>query len=151
MNNSLELSNKSFLPTTYLSPFTLSLLYIVFFVLLYIEPLEIGGAKISIIWKVAFISYCLMVNFITVLQEKKIFLFVLFSLLLAIKTFFSLSSMEYFQVTIELFIENLFFPVLFLYFAYHVDEEVLNFLGKHFSIFIILSSSFYCWSFDAPI
>lgn len=109
------------------------------FILLYVDSLQVFGLKISILWKLAVIAYCLIVSFAMILRKRKIYLFVLFSILLAFKTFFSISSMDYPMVTIELFIENLFFAALFLYFVYRVDRPKLEFIGRHFSIFIVLS------------
>ncbi|MDD3591328.1 MAG: O-antigen ligase family protein [Sulfurovum sp.] len=114
-------------------------LYIGMFILLYVEPLQVFGLKIGILWKLAVMAYCLTVSFTIIIKKGKIYLFVLFSILLAFKTFFSISSMDYPMVTIELFIENLFFATLFLYFVYRVDKPMLEFIGRHFSIFIILS------------
>lgn len=139
MISKLQSDNTSVFSEVRLSFFTVMFLYIGMFILLYVESLTVFGLKISILWKLAIIAYCLIVSLAMILRKRKIYLFVLFSILLAFKTFFSISSMDYPMVTIELFIENLFFAALFLYFVYRVDRPILELIGKHFSIFIIIS------------
>ena len=114
MIGKLQLDNTSVSSEVRLSLFTIMFLYIGMFILLYVESLQVLGLKISILWKLAVIAYCLIVSFAMILKKRKIYLFVLFSILLAFKTFFSISSMDYPMVTIELFIENLFFGAMFI-------------------------------------
>lgn len=122
-----------------ISLYKLSIVYLFAFVLLYVEAISISGITISIIWKIILMSYILIIVSFKLSQIKKIDAFIFFYILLSLKGFFSISSLDYILVTIELFIKNLFFVGLYLYFLHFVSEKKLILLGKNFAILVIIS------------
>ena len=117
------------------------LFYIIGFLFLYLEPIElVAGFTFGIIWKLVLLLILFFPILYRVLRVKKIELFALFSILLAFKILISYSSLDYFTNTITLFTKEMMFPMLFLFFSQKIkDESTLYFLIRHFSIVIILS------------
>lgn len=119
--------------------YKLSIIYTLAFILLYIEVLPIAGVKISVLWKITLMSYILLIVSYKLISIKRIDTFIFFYFLLAVKGFFSISSMDYMLITIELFIKNIFFVGLYLYFIHFISEKKLILIGKYFAILIIIS------------
>ena len=124
---------------TKLPMYKLIIIYTLTFLLLYIEPKNIGPISISILWKIILMSYILFIITYKITKVKKIDTFIFFYFLLAIKGFFSISSLEYISATIEIFIKNLFFVGLYIYFIYFISQKNLILLGKYFAILVIIS------------
>lgn len=135
--NSLETNRYS--KITFLYQLKMILFYFFIFLLLYIEPIAIGGIKISILWKILLLATISLPIIINIATKKRIEPFVFFAILLSIKMLFSISSFEYFNITIGIVAKNLLLPMLFLFFVLKFTSEQLIFFAKHFSILIILS------------
>ncbi len=135
--NTLELKVSNNL--THSSMLKTILFYIFIFLLLYSEPISIGGTTISILWKIIFLAVIIFPTSKYILETKQIEPFVLFAILLSIKMLFSISSMEYFNHTIGIIAKNLMFPILFLLFSIRLNQAQLIYIAKHFSILIVLS------------
>ncbi len=116
----------------------ISLFYIIGFLILYLEPIYIGGIKFSVAWKILLVIYLLVVIFLLKIKRPKMEVFILFSFLLAFKTLFSFTSFEAISTTMSLLTKALMFPLLFLFFK-RWKKKRLNMFALHFSILIILS------------
>jgi len=117
----------------------LLLFYFIGFIILYLEPVSIGGVTFGILWKLVLMFFITLPILHDSFRKKQIELFVFFSILFAIKTLVSYSSFEYIVTTLTIFIKGLMLPILYLFFINKMKKETLTFIAKHFSILIILS------------
>lgn len=124
---------------TYDYIFKTVLFYLFSFLLLYSEPITIGGIKIGILWKIVLLAAILIPISTYILKTKQIEAFVLFALLFSLKILFSISSFEDINHTIGMIAKSLLFPLLFLFFTIKLNTIQLKYIAKHFSILIILS------------
>jgi len=117
------------------------LFYIIASVILYLEPIEVvAGLTFGIIWKLILMIFLFLPVLFQVLKEKQIELFAFFSILFSFKILISYTSLDYFSHTMTLFVKEMMFPLLYLFFIQKIgDKEDLVFLVKHFAIVIILS------------
>jgi len=127
--------NSTFFKTNFKEVFSLVLLFIV----LYLEPIQIGGLKISQIWKGIVVFLIL-----TFLFKKRLPIFYWFGLLFSFK-FLLYSNLPYGVFNnFRLFLESLIFPLalgyLYIYFKNKNNLEYLIHLGLLLSIFLIYSS-----------
>jgi len=115
--------------------------YFTAFIILYLEPVEIiAGLTFGIIWKLILMLFLFFPVIYVVIKERKIELFVFFSILFSFKILISYTSLEYMSHTITLFTKEMMFPLLYLFFIQKIKKkETLIFLVEHFSIVIILS------------
>ena len=114
--------------------------YLIGFVILYLEPIEIGGGlTFGITWKIILVFFIFFPILYNILEFRTIELFALIYILFAIKTLINYSSFSYPISTLTIFLKVLMFPLLYLYFITKVKPTTLLFLAKHFSIVIILS------------
>ncbi len=113
--------------------------YLFSFLLLYSEPITIGGVKIGILWKIILLAAILIPVSTHILKTKQIEVFVFFALLFSLKILFSISSFENINHTIGMIAKSLLFPMLFLFFSTKLNTIQLKYIAKHFSILIILS------------
>jgi len=116
----------------------LILFYILTFIVLYLEPISIGGMSFGVLWKIIAIFILSLPILYTAFKTKQMELFAFWYLVFAFKTLFSYSSMDYPIQTITFAIKILMFPILYLFFI-RIEKSTLVFLSKHFSILIILS------------
>lgn len=117
----------------------LILFYFIGFIVLYLEPVSLGGFTFGIIWKLIFILVLFLPIFYKVLQDKYMDLFAFILIIFAFKTLISYSSLDYLMGTLTIFIKALMFPIMYLYFVQKIKSETLLFIAKHFAILIILS------------
>lgn len=119
------------------------LFYVIAFLLLYLEPVEVvGGLSFGILWKLLLMLILFFPVLHSVLRDKYIESFVFFAILLAMKILVSYTSLdaEYIGTTITLFTKAMMFPLLYLYFNEKIkNNETLIYLVKHFSLVIIFS------------
>jgi len=115
--------------------------YIVSFLILYMEPIEIaGGLTFGIIWKLILMLFLFFPVLYNILRDKRMEMLAIFSILFALKLLLSYTSMDAIMKTMTLLTKEMMFPLLFLYFTIKVKKsETLIFIVKHFSIVIILS------------
>lgn len=116
--------------------FQLILFYIITFIILYSEPISIGGMNFGVLWKIVAILLLALPTVYEAFKKKKMELFAVLYFVLAFKILFSYTSMDYPLETITFTIKTLMFPVLFLYFV-KLEKETLVFLAKHYAIAII--------------
>ena len=116
----------------------LILFYIVGFVVLYLEPIKMGGLTFGIIWKLILMFVIFLPILYSTLQSKYMEMFAFFAILFSFKILLSYSAMDYLMETLTVFFKALMFPILYLYFINKFKKPTLIFLAKHFSIIIIL-------------
>ena len=117
----------------------LLLFYSIGFLILYLEPIPIGGLSFGILWKLA-LMFVLALPLISNLKNLgKSELFVFFYMLFAFKMLFNYSIQDYPIETITLSIKTFMFPLLYLYFFNNFSKKSLLFFVKHYAILIILS------------
>jgi len=114
------------------------LFYIIAFVILYLEPIAIGGVTFGVLWKIIAIFILALPILYNAFKSKEIELFAFLYLLFALKIFFSYSSMDYIVQTVTFAIKVSMFPILYLFFS-RVKKETIAFLVKHYAIVIITS------------
>jgi hypothetical protein len=117
----------------------LILFYLIGFIVLYLEPINIGGFTFGIIWKLIFILVLFLPIFYKVLQDKYMDVFAFILIIFAFKTLISYSSLDYVMGTLTIFIKALMFPIMYLYFVQQLTSKTLLFIAKHFAILIVLS------------
>lgn len=115
------------------------LFYIVGFITLYLEPIEVAGLTVGVLWKLLLLLFLFFPILNNLLRSKKIDIFIIFYILFAFKLLISFSSFDYPLVTFTIFTKALMLPMLYLYFIINFDSKTLLFIVKHFSILIILS------------
>jgi len=128
----------------------LILFYIISFIVLYLEPVSIGGMSFGVIWKIIAIFLLSLPILYEALKEKKIELFVVLYLVFAFKTLFSYSSMDHPIETITIALKITMFPILYLYFM-KLSKETLLFFAKHYAIVIILVFVPYLFDLIEPL
>jgi hypothetical protein len=116
----------------------LILFYTFGFIILYLEPLAIGGITFGILWKLILMIILFIPIIYKTLQIRYIEMFAFISILFAFKTLLNYSSMDYLIPTLTIFFKALMFPMLYLFFVDKLQKTTLIFLAKHFSILIIL-------------
>ena len=116
----------------------LGLFYFLAFLVLYLEPISIGGMSFGVLWKIIAIFILSLPILYAAFKTKQMELFAFLYLVFAFKTLFSYSSMDYPIQTITFSIKVLMFPVLYLFFI-RINRDTLLFIAKHFSILIVLS------------
>ena len=117
----------------------LTLFYAIGFLILYLEPIQIGGLTFGILWKIALMGLLFIPLIYATVQKKQIELFAFISILFAFKVLISYSSFDYLMNTLTIFAKTLMFPMLYIFFILKLSKETLLFLAKHFAILIILS------------
>lgn len=116
----------------------LGLFYFLAFLVLYLEPISIGGMSFGVLWKIIAIFILSLPVLYAAFKSKQMELFAFLYLVFAFKTLFSYSSMDYPIQTITFSIKVLMFPILYLFFI-RIKRDTLLFIAKHFSILIVLS------------
>jgi len=116
----------------------LGFFYFLAFLVLYLEPISIGGMSFGVLWKIIVIFILFLPILYTAFKTKQMELFAFLYLVFAFKTLFSYSSMDYPIQAITFSIKVLMFPVLYLFFI-GINRGTLLFIAKHFSILIVLS------------
>jgi hypothetical protein len=114
-------------------------LYILLFILFYLEPVPIGGVDFAVLWKIPLVIVLSVYFFVKIVKRKRIPAFVLFGLLLSLKFFFSLSSLEFISSTVSEFTKFSIFFYIFIFMLFHYDETALEKIGKYLAVFVILS------------
>ncbi len=117
----------------------LILFYTIGFLLLYLEPIQIGGISFGILWKIVLMLLLFIPLIYATLKKKYIEMFAFISIVFAFKVLLSYSSLEYIVNSITIFTKTLMLPMLYLFFILKLKEGSLKFLAKHFAILIILS------------
>jgi len=117
----------------------LLLFYLVGFMVLYLEPINVGGLTFGVLWKLLFILVVFLPIFYKILHDKYMDLFAFILIVFAFKTLISYSSLENVLGTLTIFIKTLMFPLIYLYFVQKLKSETLLFIAKHFAILIIIS------------
>jgi hypothetical protein len=117
----------------------LILFYFIGFIVLYLEPVSLGGLTFGIIWKLIFILVLFLPIFYQVLQDKYMDLFAFILIVFAFKTLISYSSLDYLMGTLTIFTKALMFPIMYLYFVQKMQNHTLVFIAEHFAILIIVS------------
>jgi hypothetical protein len=115
------------------------ILYLIFFVLFYIEPISIGSLKFAIIWKLPLVVFLGAYFFLKLNKVPYIPTFIFIGILLSFKILFSLSSLEYINSTISEFTKLIIFFFTFIYLRNRYNLEELKKFGKYTAIFVILS------------
>ena len=115
----------------------LILFYILTFIVLYTEPIPIGGVSVGIAWKIVVILIIILPVLYKALRGKRMELFAVLYFLLAFKTFFSYTSLDYLMETIIIAVKITMFPLMYLFFM-EVKSETLLFIAKHYALAIIL-------------
>jgi len=114
------------------------LFYIIALVILYLEPITIGGVTFGVLWKIIAIFVLALPILYNAFKSTEIELFAFLYLLFALKIFFSYSSMDYIVQTVTFALKLSMLPILYLFFV-HVKKETIIFLAKHYAIVIIIS------------
>jgi uncharacterized membrane protein len=125
--------------------------YLIGFIILYLEPIEIGGLTIGILWKLLLLLFLFFPILYHTLNYKKIDIFILFYILFAFKLLISYSSFDYPKVTFTIFTKALMLPMLYLYFIIKIESRTLLFLAKHFSLLIVVSFLPYIFGLLEPL
>lgn len=115
------------------------ILYLIFFILFYLEPITLGGVNFAILWKIPLVIYLGVYFFIKLNKIPYIPTFILIGVLLSLKILFSLSSLEYINSTINEFTKLIIFFFIFIYLEYKYNFEELRKFGIYTAIFVILS------------
>lgn len=124
--------------------------YLIAFLILYLEPIQIAGMSFGVLWKIMAIFVLSLPVIYAALKSKQMELFALLYIVFAFKTLFSYSSMDYLMSTMTFTLKVLMFPVLYLSFL-KLSKETLFFLAKHFSMVIVLSFVPYLLGFLEPM
>ena len=117
----------------------LFLFYSIGFLILYLEPISMGGLTFGILWKLVLMFLIVIQLLLTAKKLGNGELFVFFYMLLAFKMLFNYSIQDYPIETITLSVKTFMFPLLYLYFLNNFKKETLLFFLKHYAILIILS------------
>ncbi len=128
----------------------LILFYIIAFIVLYLEPIAIGGMSFGVLWKIVTIFILSLPILYEAFKRKKMELFAVLYFIFALKTLFSYTSMDYPMESITIAIKIIMFPVLYLYFI-KSSKETLLFLAKHYAIAIILVFVPYLFELIEPL
>mgnify|MGYP000287324108 CR=1 FL=1 len=130
--------------------------FIAFFVLFYIEPLDIGGVKIAILWKVALIGFIV----IAILQSRAYSFpnFVFYNYLYSVKFLLTTTTFASIASTVAQISEVLksMFIGLFVHFFIVKSKAKCDYLwverlSHKLSIFIILSTLPFLFGFASPL
>jgi len=117
----------------------LLLFYSIAFLVLYLEPIAIGGLTFGILWKLILLFFIVILLIPKLKNLGNSELFIFFYILLAFKMLFNYSIQAYPIETITLSIKAFMFPLLYLFFFNTFTKDGLLFFLKHYAIMIILS------------
>ena len=131
--------------------FKLILFYLVGSIILYLEPISIGGLTFGIIWKLILMFILFLPVLYKTVTTEQIEMFAFISIIFAFKTLISYSSMDYIVNTLTIFIKALMFPLLYLYFSSKFKQSTLIYIAKHLSILTILIFIPYFLGFLEPL
>jgi hypothetical protein len=122
-----------------------------FFAIFYLEPVNIGGIKFAIVWKVPLILFLIIVFFRHIGRGYKMPIFMFFGFLLGLKYFFSISGLEYYSTTILESMKFITFFLLIVWFQSSFKVDTLLKFGTILSIFTILSFLPFMFGFLEPL
>lgn len=116
-----------------------SIYFFLFFIVFYIETIEVGGIKFAIIWKGFFIVLIIfkLILFKKSLSSNK---FIIYGYLFNFKKLLTLSTFTSFFPSLLQLSRSLIFPLLLSYFrAFYSRKKLLNII-KSFPVYIIIST-----------
>ncbi|HHS93657.1 MAG TPA: hypothetical protein ENK82_09950, partial [Campylobacterales bacterium] len=115
----------------------LVLFYIIAFIVLYTEPIQVGPVSFGILWKIIAVFLLTLPMLYESLKSKQMELFAVLYFAFAVKTLFNYTSFEYPMEAITIAVKIAMSPLLYLFFM-KVPKETLLFIAKHYALAIIL-------------
>lgn len=115
------------------------LFHTIFFFLIYLEPINIGPIKFSILWKIPLLLLLVFYTLVYISRSLPIQSYSLFGFLFSLKKFFTFSSFAYIGSAFIEFSRFLIFPIVLYVFPKIFKTKQLEFIVKNFSILVVLS------------
>lgn len=115
------------------------LFYTIIFFLIYLEPINIGPIKFSILWKMLLLLLLVFYSLVYISRSFSIQNYSLFGLLFSLKKLFTISSFFYLGSAFIEFSRFFIFPIILYVFPKIFKIEQLEFIVKNLSILVVLS------------